>query len=577
MHEIGEFYQSFTFKGEIRLKKGTKLLSALMSILLISLVIPNLYAIASVQDATPISLNKEYTGKITNYEDNYYKFTLPSDGNVTLSASQSIDAKWKYQIINANGSVYQDLVTSDSEYILGNATASVGLPKGTYYLVVSDYYGAENDIYKFSVNFTPSNSYEKEFNDTVTTANPINLNQQYIGIIQFYDDKDFYKITLPQDGNVTLSMSQKSNVSWHAQILNSKGEVYDKFSTDSSDFSIGNATMSVGLPKGTYYVLIDDEYDSIDEPYHFKVSFTPSNNYEKEFNDDVAHATPINFNQTYKGTIQYGGVYADKDFYKFTINSTQNVIISMSQRPGVSWYCDLYNGSGNKVTYFYTDRSDFVKGNATETITLPKGTYYFVVRDEYNALEIPYQFSISLKTPALSPKNVTVTNNKGKSDVVTVNGLKKNDTVKIYNSSGKSIASTKATSSKAVIYIKQLGTKAGKIYVTVTRPGMVESSRVGISYKGEPSDPIKTSQVKIYNNKKSYDKIVISKVSKGDVLTVYTSSKTTKYIARATAKSSTVTIYVKQLGTKSGYVYITRTHSGMLPSGRTKVYYHAEK
>ncbi|WP_455931570.1 hypothetical protein, partial [Priestia aryabhattai] len=66
----------------------------------------------------------------------------------------------------------------------------------------------------------------------------------------------------------------------------------------------GYAVTQVGLPKGTYYIQIEDSSDAYDKPYEIKVGFTASNNYEKEFNNNLTNANTINLNQTYKGSLK---------------------------------------------------------------------------------------------------------------------------------------------------------------------------------------------------------------------------------------------------------------------------------
>uniref|UniRef100_UPI001F311E3D hypothetical protein n=1 Tax=Priestia megaterium TaxID=1404 RepID=UPI001F311E3D len=63
--------------------------------------------------------------------------------------------------------------------------------------------------------------------NNLTTANTINLNQTYKGSLKDSSDEDIYKITVPSDGNVSLSIKQQHDASWYGAILNSKGEVYE--------------------------------------------------------------------------------------------------------------------------------------------------------------------------------------------------------------------------------------------------------------------------------------------------------------------------------------------------------------
>lgn len=168
------------------------------------------------------------------------------------------------------------------------------------------------------------------------------------------------------------------------------------------------------------------------------------------------------------------------------------------------------------------------------------------------------------KTAALKQAQVTIINNKGKKDQIKIKGINKKDKIKIYSSSknGKQLASQASNSTSITISINQLGTKSGKIYITNTRTGMSESGRIGVSFKGEPSNPLKQSQVKTALSSNQTTKITISGVLKGDKIKVYSSPNAKKYDKQFTASSSNVIFEVQ----KKEKIYLSITHSGMLES-----------
>ncbi|MDR6998657.1 hypothetical protein [Neobacillus niacini] len=86
----------------------------------------------------------------------------------------------------------------------------------------------------------------------------------------------------------------------------------------------------------------------------------------------------------------------------------------------------------------------------------------------------------------LKKSQVKVTNNKGKkADKITFNSLKKGDVIKVYSNAGTLLAAKEATGKTAVLTVKQLGKKSGKIYVSIIRAKHSESSRVSIAFKAE--------------------------------------------------------------------------------------------
>ncbi|MEK3806970.1 hypothetical protein MHB63_10545 [Bacillus sp. FSL H8-0547] len=523
----------------------------------------------SIAYSNPIALNQTYNGIIQGeYDNDFYKVSLPSDGNVTLSVKQKAGVRWEAHIQNKQGDVYQVFITNDSELVEGFATAEVGLPKGDYYINVSENNNSINVPYEVRVGFVSSKNYEKEFNDSLSSANHMNLNEYYKGTLSTSIDRDVYKIILPSDGNVTLNVKQKANVSWDAQILNSEGYVYQMVRSSGDELVEGDASVQVGLPKGTYYINIEDNFSSEDTPYEIKAGFTASSYYEKENNNTLSSANSIVLNQIYKGTLVDS---SDLDVFKFTVPADGNIVLSMKQTPRTKWEGSIKSGNTVIADELYTDYGDLASGYATHQLYLKKGIYYYVIEDASSTAGKPYEFKISMKSTDLKTEQIKVTNNTGKSDTVSVSGIAKGDIVKVYNASSKGSLLGQVTSAgtSATVTIKQLGTKSGKVYVSVTKPGMLESSRTAASFNGEISSALKTSQMKITNNKGKADIVAVSGLAKGDIVKVYNASSKGTLLGQATSSGSNVSVSIKQLGVKKGYVYVTVTKSGMSESSRT--------
>ena len=257
----------------------------------------------------------------------------------------------------------------------------------------------------------------------------------------------------------------------------------------------------------------------------------------------------------------------------------------------------------NKVDNFTTNITGKAKANTTVTLKVgskvikeakanSKGafamtvakqiagtTLSFYARDSKGGVSVANNIKVTKAvSPKINAKNINVINNKDKPDTVTVKGLKKNDIVKVYNSKGKLLATSKKVSGTSItMSIKQLGEKAGKVDITVTKSEMTESSRTAVSFTGEKSATIKASQVKIINNKGKADTVTVIGLKKGDSIKVYNASSKGKQLATKKATGSSVTLSIKQLGTKAGKVYITVTKTGMRESSRTAASYNSEK
>ncbi|MCK1971943.1 hypothetical protein LNK20_04415 [Bacillus safensis] len=206
------------------------------------------------------------------------------------------------------------------------------------------------------------------------------------------------------------------------------------------------------------------------------------------------------------------------------------------------------------------------------------GTLYISIKEpglkEGNRVPIRYQGE---KSEALKASQVKINNLKNKNDIITVSKLKKKDVIKVYSTSGKLLAASKpATSSSIKLYVKQVGTKSGKVYITRSSDKMLESGKQTISFKGEPSASLKSNQINIVNNKKKKDVVTVSKLTNQDVVKIYHSSG--KLIGKSTAtKGKVVKVTFKQLGAKGGKLYFTVTGKGMSESSKTVKAFKAEK
>lgn len=179
---------------------------------------------------------------------------------------------------------------------------------------------------------------------------------------------------------------------------------------------------------------------------------------------------------------------------------------------------------------------------------------------------------------AVAAKNVTVVNNRGKDDVITVKGLIKNDIAKVYDSKGKLLATSKPAAKDSVImYVKQLGSAKGTVLVSRTSTNKLESSKTSVNYAAEPSVSTKlvSSQVKVVNNRNKNDIVTVNKLAKGEKVKVYNSKGQLLATSDGAAKD-TIIVSIKQLGTGKGTVLVSRISPSKLESDKISVNYNAE-
>lgn len=199
------------------------------------------------------------------------------------------------------------------------------------------------------------------------------------------------------------------------------------------------------------------------------------------------------------------------------------------------------------------------------------------------SLRTRVDFTAEQKSDSPAASNILVRNNAQMTDTLTATFLDEGDLVKIYDSaSGGSLLGSGTVAedeTEVTIKVSQLGSSSGRVYLSVTSSGKLESSRTPVDYTGEAtSDAPDALSVTITNNSGKSDTLNVIGLTEGDIVKVYNQPTGGSLLGSATVSSegSEVTIKVTQLGTSAGNVYISVTSKGAFESDRTKVSYNAE-
>lgn len=225
---------------------------------------------------TNISLGKTYYTTTTESNYNkvlYYDFMIPKDGVVELQIKNPMNSSgsnrysWYVDIVNpANKGInYLKDVTSNQKH-KEYATVKVGLKAGKYRLALKPaFFIMGNPVVKgdFKVKFYPNNKFESERNDTIETADYINLNTDYKGIS---DNNDYFKVETKRKGDLNILLAHNENNSFNAiGFYDAKGKIityiYDYQTVRRGEYK---QYTHKNAPAGTYYVKIQgfDHYAS---------------------------------------------------------------------------------------------------------------------------------------------------------------------------------------------------------------------------------------------------------------------------------------------------------------------------
>ena len=297
----------------------------------------------------------------------YYQFSLDylSDFNAGLSGISGAAKISLYRDANNDGLV-------DSSEQLDYETTSQGslsrfLTTGTYFIAVEKSSVATQ--YDLALTTTPYPEYTSAINDdralsarNITLAQPYST-KDYVGE---FDNLDFYKFSLNSvsDFNANISgVPGRARMTLYRDSNNNGLADSNESLTDIFSDRDGN-NVSQLLTPGTYLIGVE-KYD-VTARYDLTLAATPYSGYTPagDPGDRPLTARDLgNFSGTFT-TKDYVGNLDGADYYKFSLNQTQNFNASFSAVPGrISMY--LYrdannNGfidSGERVDYRYSDQA----------------------------------------------------------------------------------------------------------------------------------------------------------------------------------------------------------------------------
>lgn len=239
--------------------------------------------------ATKLRVNKAVSDHIKDkFDHNWYTFTLPADGYITLQVDHPVlDSEDFYWIMH----LYEDnkrtaIPPGCCWKITGNQnelSAEIGLPAGTYYIEIEPH-GKHLDTseYTLRVNFTESDTCETERNDHFERADKITVNTDYTGCTMSDQDTDIYVVTLPADGCVTLQFTHpifdSDGKYWYVKLYKSDGKTVVTGCSWNIFGDNNLLTSEKTLPAGTYYILISSYYcKRTTSTYTLRVNYEPVN------------------------------------------------------------------------------------------------------------------------------------------------------------------------------------------------------------------------------------------------------------------------------------------------------------
>ena len=359
----------------------------------------------SFETANSISVNTEVYGSIEKSSDvDWYVFQIPSDGSISIT--------FDHNFVNSSNSYWKtSFYTSENKELenwtwKGNTTSAetgneIGVAAGTYYVRVSAY-NHSSETYHFTVNYAPSTSWEKEFNETLITANAISVNTGIFGTIRTSSDVDWYVFQIPSDGSISITFSHNfvnsSSSYWKTSFYTSENKELENWTWKGNTTSAETGN-EIGVAAGTYYLRVS-AYNHSPETYNFTVNYTSSTSWEKEFNETLVTANAISVNTEVFGTIRTS---SDVDWYVFQIPSDGSISITFGHNyvnSSSSYWRTSFYTSENKELENWTWKGNTTSAETGNEIGVPADTYYLRV-SAYNHSPETYNFTVNY-TPSTS-------------------------------------------------------------------------------------------------------------------------------------------------------------------------------
>lgn len=187
----------------------------------------------------------------SNDTEDYYKFRLNETSDVELVLSGlSEDADLK--LLGSNGQLLQSFPENGTKQELIFDTLS----KGTYYVQISPYFGANTD-YKLSLKTVESEVEDIAGNSRRQAYNIglLNSNEVFNEFVGEEDTEDYYKFRLNQTSDIEIVLSGLSEDA-DLQLLSSNGQVLQSFPESGTTSEL----IFDSLNKGTYYVRVFPDF-----------------------------------------------------------------------------------------------------------------------------------------------------------------------------------------------------------------------------------------------------------------------------------------------------------------------------
>ena len=281
------------------------------------------FAQGSMETALTLAPNGSATNSLSDSQTElWYKVTTPSDGKLVITVDTAAPLDADMQLYDENINVISVFSASGQQEV----GTRENLGAGIYYYKVFHFGGAQGSFTISSVFTAISLENDSEPNQDSDSALTLALDGSDTGHMGYFtagpgnDTVDWYKITIPSDGKLTVTFEM-------SEALDMDVRLYDEnISVISSFGATGTLEECVreNLGAGTYYYE-SYQFGSGHGSYTVSTEFTAAKyDNDEEPNNDVASATTIETGTTFFGHMGYfmpGAGDDTSDYFAFAVPS----------------------------------------------------------------------------------------------------------------------------------------------------------------------------------------------------------------------------------------------------------------
>jgi len=223
---------------------------------------------------------------------------------ISLSTTGSFDPKISVSINKGSKEIYS-FTTDKPSSVSGELEVEkhdflVSLSEGKYEFAVTNLTKFSDVSFTIETTFTEEENTEGNDNHSFEKATEIDTGTKYYGGVSMASEADWFTFEMPYDGYAFFEMysPELKIFSLYDENKMEIGNIGIEIAEQDKVYSLRN-----GLAKGKYYISVSPEDDYVSPLYTIEVIPYEGKYFEKEFNNQLESATPIEYGEKYQGNL----------------------------------------------------------------------------------------------------------------------------------------------------------------------------------------------------------------------------------------------------------------------------------